>query len=89
MHIEKHIHPDFSESELRRVFDPADGDVRQRLADAYQHARTKDTLVEVKQVEFDLEGPCPCQSRKKAKNCCSGRLLRQMAARKKIGSVAG
>lgn len=82
MHIEKHIFSDGSESVIKKVFEAESNILKSQLTKAYTQARSKDTLVEVKQVEFDLEGPCPCQSRKKAKNCCSGRLLRQMKLRK-------
>lgn len=80
MHIEKHTHADGSESELRKLFSGSSQALKGRLAKAYAGAMKKDTCHEVRQVQFDPDDPCPCGSRRKAKNCCAGRLLRRLAA---------
>ncbi len=83
MQIEKHQLPDGGESLVKRVFEDTDrAEVRRRLGRAYRQARAKPTLREVKQVEFDPDDPCPCGSKRKAKNCCAGRLLRRLRIEK-------
>ncbi len=53
--------------------------MRRQMKQAYDRAmESSETLEEIKQVRFDPEDPCPCGSKKKAKNCCAGRLLRRL-----------
>ncbi len=83
MQIEKHQLPDGAESLVKRVFEEdSRRALRRRLGKAYRQAMTKPTLREVKQVEFDPEDPCPCGSKRKAKNCCAGGLLRRLRQEK-------
>ena len=83
MQIERHQLPDGCESLVKRVFDAeTPEELRKMLAGGYRAARKQKTLREVKQVEFDPDDPCPCGSKKKAKNCCAGRLLRRLRAEK-------
>jgi uncharacterized protein YecA (UPF0149 family) len=84
MQIEHHQLPDGGESVIKRVFAETD---RQTLRDvlrrSYRTAAKKETLTEIRQVEFDPEDVCPCGTgNKKAKNCCAGRLLRRLAQEK-------
>ncbi len=85
MQIERHRMPDGSEEVRRKIFDamPA-GQLRGVLGKAYRKAAKQETLVEIKQVQFDPENDrCPCGSRKLAKNCCAKAIVRRIAAQRK------
>lgn len=80
MQIERHRMPDGAEQIIKRVM-MADSEkqMRRQMMEAHDRAmENSETLEEIKQVRFDPEDPCPCGSRKKAKNCCAGRLLRRL-----------
>jgi len=80
MQIERHMMPNGAEQIIKRVM-TADSEeqMRRQMKEAYDRAmKNSETLEEIKQVRFDPEDPCPCGSRKKAKNCCAGRLLRRL-----------
>ena len=82
MHIERHQMPDGTESILKKVFSGAPDRyaLQQQLRAEYDRAMEKETLREIRQVQFDPEDPCPCGSKRKAKNCCASRLLARLAA---------
>ncbi len=83
MQIEKHQLPDGTESIRLKVLEAQDReDLQRQLGKAYRKARAEPTLREIKQVEFDPDDPCPCGSKRKAKNCCAGRLLRRLRIEK-------
>jgi len=80
MQIERHVLPDGAESVVKRVFEAEDRrQLHDQMAQAAVRAHKTDTLQELKQVEFDPETLCPCGSKRKAKNCCAGRLLARLA----------
>lgn len=80
MQIERHRMPDGGEEIVKKVLMAQNEEaMRRQLQEAHGKAMERsETLEEVKQVRFDPEDPCPCGSRKKAKNCCAGRLLRRL-----------
>ncbi len=85
MQISRHTMPDGSEEICKKVFDAACAkDMRSQMTEAHRVEFEKDTLVEIKQTIIDLEDPCPCGGGKKAKNCCSGRMLKRLHAERKV-----
>ena len=79
MQIERHDMPDGSEELRKKIFEAATaGEMQAQMATARRKDLKEPTLRELKQVEFDIDDPCPCGSKKKAKNCCAGRLLRRL-----------
>ena len=89
MQIERHRMPDGSEETRKQIFESMPAAQRRRiLGNAYRKATKKDTLVEIKQVQFDPENDrCPCGSRKLAKNCCAKAIVRRMAAERKAAAL--
>ncbi len=77
MHIEKQVFDDGSVGEMRRLFSGAPDVVKAQLLTAYTDAMRRPETVEVKQVRFDLDSPCPCGMNRKAKNCCAKWLVKK------------
>lgn len=85
MQIERHELPDGAESIIKKVFaEKTEDDMLAQLAKAHEEAVSKKTLREVKQTRFDPDDPCPCGSKRKAKNCCAGRLLKRLELERAI-----
>ena len=82
MQIERHRMPDGSEEIYKKLIEAENpAEMRRKLGRAYRKAAKKETLVEVKQVQFDPENDrCPCGSRKLARNCCAKAIVRRMLA---------
>lgn len=80
MQIERHRMPDGIEHIIKQaMIANSEEQMRRQMMEAYDRAmKNSETLEEIKQIRFDPEDPCPCGSRKKAKNCCAGRLLRRL-----------
>lgn len=83
MQIERHQMPDGEERLLTRIFPPSPN-LKERMEESYKEAMREETCQEVKQSFIEPDDPCPCGSRKKAKNCCASRIVKRMAKQREI-----
>lgn len=90
MQIERHVMADGGEEIRRSIIEATTAkSLQAQLLEGYQQAMKQPTLREIRQVQFDPEhDPCPCGSKRLAKNCCAKAIVRRLIAQRKAAEAA-